>query len=126
MEAELKYQTSAAFAKEMDLLDPLKGYREKFHIPDSGNAESCIYLTGNSLGLQPKSTRTYIEQELNDWEKLGVKGHFEARNYWLDYHELLTSPVAKLTGAKNNEVITMNSLTVNLHLMLVSFYRPTA
>lgn len=126
MEAELKYQTSSAFAKEMDLLDPLKDYRGKFYIPDAGNADACIYLTGNSLGLQPKSTRSYIEQELKDWETLGVKGHFEAKNYWLDYHELLTSPLAKLTGARNSEVIAMNSLTVNLHLMLVSFYRPTA
>src|SRR4051812_885279 len=99
MELEQQYRTSSSFADEMDLTDPLKHFRDKFHIPPSKNEEPAIYLTGNSLGLQPKSTRAYIEQELSDWEKLGVEGHFHAKDNWLDYHELLTSQLANLAGA---------------------------
>jgi kynureninase len=82
-------------------------------------------MCGNSLGLQPKDVRDYIEQELNDWEALGVEGHFQAKNPWMPYHEFLTEPIARIVGAKALEVVTMNSLTVNLHLLMVSFYRPT-
>ncbi len=93
--------------------------------PKTANGEDCIYLCGHSLGLQPKKAKDYIEQELRDWADLGVEGHFRARNPWMPYHRLLTEQTAALVGAKPEEVVVMNSLTVNLHLMMVSFYRPT-
>jgi len=101
------------------------GYRDRFHIPRTANGTDSAYLCAHSLGLQPKSTRAYIEQELNDWELLGVEGHFRARHPWVEYNRLLTDQTARLVGAMPIEVVTMNSLTVNLHLMMVSFYRPT-
>jgi kynureninase len=109
----------------MDANDPLAKYRERFYIPKGKNGEDCIYFCGNSLGLQPKTVRAYVEQELKDWELLGVEGHFHAKHPWLPYHELLTEQTARLVGAKPIEVVVMNSLTMNLHLMMVSFYRPT-
>ncbi len=122
----MDYQNNLAYAKNLDIEDPLRLYRDKFYIPKQKNGKDHIYLCGNSLGLQPKSTRKYIEQELNDWEKLGVEGHFEAKNPWMSYHEILTDKMSKIVGAKANEVVVMNSLTVNLHLMMVSFYRPSS
>ena len=119
------YKTSASFAAEMDAHDSLKKFREMFYIPKQSNGEDAIYLTGNSLGLQPKSTGDYIEQELKDWETLGVEGHFKAKNPWMSYHEFLTEQMANVVGAKPIETVVMNSLTVNLHLLFVSFYRPT-
>ena len=110
----------------MDARDPLASYRERFFFPKTANGEDCVYLSGHSLGLQPKSAREYIEQELNDWAQLGVEGHFHARNPWMPYHRLLTGQTAELVGAQAGEVVVMNSLTVNLHLMMTSFYRPTA
>jgi kynureninase len=101
-------------------------YRDRFYIPRMADGAECAYLCGHSLGLQPKSVRAYIEQELKDWELLGVEGHFRARHPWVQYNKLLTDQTARLVGAKPIEVVTMNSLTVNLHLMMVSFYRPTA
>ena len=101
------------------------GYRDRFHIPRTANGTDSAYLCAHSLGLQPKSTRAYIEQELKDWELLGVEGHFRARHPWVEYNRLLTDQTARLVGAMPIEVVTMNSLTVNLHLMMVSFYRPT-
>lgn len=101
-------------------------YRDRFHIPKAPDGGGAAYLCGHSLGLQPKSTRDYIEQELKDWETLGVDGHFRARHPWVRYNELLAGPTARLVGALPVEVVTMNSLTVNLHLMMVSFYRPTS
>ena len=101
-------------------------YRDRFHIPRGADGRECAYLCGHSLGLQPKSVRASIEQELKDWELLGVDGHFRARHPWVQYNKLLTEQTARLVGAKPLEVVTMNSLTVNLHLMMVSFYRPTA
>ena len=101
-------------------------YRDRFHIPRAADGGECVYLCGHSLGLQPKSLRAYIEQELKDWELLGVDGHFRARHPWVQYGKLLTEQTARLVGAKPVEVVNMNSLTVNLHLMMVSFYRPTA
>ncbi len=109
----------------MDSSDPLRSYREKFYIPKNKNGEDVIYLAGNSLGLQPKSVRSYVEQELLDWEKIALAGHTEAKNPWLPYHEFLTDQTARLVGAKPEEVVNMNSLTTNLHLLFVSFYRPT-
>lgn len=119
------YQTNKAFALAMDARDPLAKYRARFHIPKTKNGDDCIYLCGNSLGLQPKTVRAYVEQELKDWELLGVEGHLQAKHPWLSYHELLTEQTARLVGAKPLEVVVMNSLTVNLHLLMVSFYRPT-
>ena len=122
----LKFQASVSYASEIDAQDSLKTFREKFYIPKQPNGEDVIYFTGNSLGLQPKTIRRYIEQELKDWETLGVEGHFAAKNPWLPYHEFLTGQMAKIVGAKPIETVVMNSLTVNLHLLMVSFYRPTS
>ena len=121
----LTYNTTLSFAKLEDELDQLSGYRDKFHIPKDKNGNELIYLCGNSLGLQPKTTKAYLEQELLDWANLGVEGHTHAKNPWLNYHELLTPNMAKLVGAKPIEVIVMNTLTANLHFMMVSFYKPT-
>lgn len=115
------------YAREMDQADPLRGYRERFHIPPGPDGEGeCVYLCGNSLGLQPRSTENALLQELADWRELGVEGHFKARNPWLPYHEFLTGSYARLVGGHPDEVVAMNTLTVNLHLMMVSFYRPSA
>ena len=111
-------------AKKMDDTDPLKNYREQFIIPQHHN-QDIIYFTGNSLGLQPKTTQDYLLQELNDWGKYGVEGHFLAKNPWLSYHETLTNKMAKIVGALPQETVMMNQLTVNLHLLMVSFYCPT-
>jgi kynureninase len=120
------YQSSLDYAKQQDTLDELSNYRNKFHIPKDKHGNELIYLCGNSLGLQPKSTKAYINQELEDWANLGVEGHTNAKNPWLPYHEFLTKNTAKLVGAKPIEVVTMNSLTANLHFMMVSFYKPTS
>lgn len=121
----MNYQNSLDFAKQLDERDPLKEVRNKFHIPKDNNGKDWLYFTGNSLGLQPKVTAVYIQQELKDWANLGVEGHFEAKNPWLHYHEYLTVNMAKIVGAKPKEVVVMNTLTTNLHLLMVSFYRPT-
>lgn len=112
-------------AAELDSKDNLKSFRSKFHIPKKADGSDVVYFAGNSLGLQPKSVREYVEQELKDWEIYGVEGHFAAKHPWLPYHEYLTKKTARIIGAKPVEVVNMNSLTVNLHLMMVSFYRPT-
>ena len=111
------------FAQTMDQQDPLNGYREKFYLPQK-NGKDVIYFCGNSLGLQPKSTRAYIEQELKDWETLGVEGHLHAKNPWYYYHHFLQKQTASIVGAQPDEVVVMNSLTVNLNLLMISFYRP--
>ena len=116
---------SSKFAEEMDQNDPMRRFRSKFHLPIKKNGEPYVYLCGNSLGLQPRSTREAIEQELKDWENYGVEGHFHAKNPWMPYHEFLTNAMANLVGAKPLEVVVMNTLSVNLHLMMVSFYQPT-
>ena len=120
------YQSNEQFAREMDARDPLAHFRDRFHIPKVPNGEECIYLCGHSLGLQPKSVPAYLQQELRDWAELGVEGHFRGKNPWFTYHRLLTEQTAQLVGAESSEVVVMNSLTVNLHLMMTSFYRPTA
>jgi kynureninase len=119
-----EFQAGETFAKVLDENDPLKELRKRFLFPQRAG-EDCVYLCGHSLGLQPKTAAAYIEQELKDWAELGVEGHFRARNPWMPYHRLLTEQTAELVGAKPIEVVVMNSLTVNLHLMMVSFYRPT-
>jgi kynureninase len=111
-------------ALELDAADPLPARRAEFCVPPFGSGEAA-YLAGNSLGLQPKALRTRIRAELDDWARLGVEGHTQARRPWLPYHELLREPAARLVGALPPEVVAMNSLTVNLHLLMVSFYRPT-
>ncbi|MDO9000869.1 MAG: kynureninase [Bacteroidota bacterium] len=118
------FENNNAFAQKLDKEDKLKLYREKFFIPQH-NGTDTVYFTGNSLGLQPKTTQSYLQQELNDWATFGVEGHFLAKNPWLSYHELLTNKMAKLVGALPIETVMMNQLTVNLHLLMVSFYRPT-
>lgn len=121
----MTYQATLEFAQELDNNDSLSKYREQFHIPKDKNGNPWIYLCGNSLGLQPKITQNYIQQELNDWANLGVEGHFEAKNPWMPYHEYLTNSMATIVGAKPIEVVIMNTLTTNLHLLMVSFYKPT-
>lgn len=113
------------YANTQDKADELAAYRDQFHIPKDAAGNELIYFTGNSLGLQPKSTKSYIDQELKDWAELGVEGHTQGKNPWLHYHEFLTKNMAKIVGAKPIEVIVMNTLTANLHFMMVSFYKPT-
>lgn len=124
--ADEAFEPGRDFAVALDRGDPLGRFRDEFHIPRRTNdGEEEIYFAGNSLGLLPKRTARYVEEELNKWERLAVKAHFSGPNPWMPYHELLASPMARLMGASPAEVVTMNSLTVNLHLMMASFYRPT-
>jgi kynureninase len=116
---------SLEHAKKMDQNDPLKNIRKEFAIPIQDNGEEEIYLCGNSLGLQPKLADQYVNDELEQWRKLGVKGHFSGDYPWMPYHEFLSQGFAELVGAKTSEVVSMNTLTANLHFMMVSFYRPT-
>ena len=120
----MNYQNNISFAQQQDQQDELKKYRNQFYIP-SVNGKEAIYFCGNSLGLQPKSTEKYILQELEDWKNLGVEGHFHGKNPWFHYHKFLNEKEAKIVGAKPSEVVLMNSLTTNLHLLMVSFYQPT-
>ncbi len=120
----LNYESTLEFARQQDAADPLKAYRDQFHFPSLGTDE-LVYFTGHSLGLQPKSVRSAVELELDEWAKYGVEGHFHSTNPWYSYHELLTPPMAKIVGAQESEVVCMNSLTTNIHLLFVSFYRPT-
>ena len=121
----MNYENSLNFAQKMDADDPLKAYRERFHIPKI-DGKDVHYFVGNSLGLQPKTARSFIEQEMSDWENFAVEGHFkDAKRPWMHYHKFLKDALAKLVGAKPIEVVSMNQLTINLHLLMVSFYRPT-
>ena len=119
----MNFESSLSFAKKMDEQDPLKGFREKFLFPDFHKNE-VIYFTGNSLGLQPVTTREMILEELDDWGKFGVEGHFMSRRPWYSYHEQLTELSAYVVGAKPIETVVMHSLTTNIHLLMVSFYQP--
>ena len=115
-------------ARRLDAADPLKEMRNQFHIPThevGGRSEEDVYFVGNSLGLMPRRVDEYLQVELEKWKSLGVRGHFEGEQPWVSYHELLAQPMANLVGAKVDEVITKNTLTVNLHLMMATFYRPT-
>jgi kynureninase len=118
--------TSLDYARNLDEKDPLASFRHEFHLPKDQNGRDKVYLCGNSLGLQPKRTKSYIEQELSDWATLGVEGHIHAYRPWMPYHEFLTEQMASLVGAKPEEVVVMNGLTVNVHLLMVSFYRPNS
>lgn len=119
------HKLSLEYAIQQDQNDALASYRNQFYIPKDKNGKDWLYFTGNSLGLQPKSTQKYIQQELDDWANFAVEGHFEAKNPWMPYHEYLTESMAKIVGAKPIEVVIMNTLTTNLHLLMVSFYQPT-
>jgi len=121
----ISYQAGAEFAGQMDAADPLAHIRNRFFFPKDKRGKECLYLCGHSLGLQPKSVKSYLDQELKDWAELGVDGHFHGKNPWMPYHRLLRDQTAELVGATRSEVVVMNSLTVNLHLMMASFYRPT-
>jgi kynureninase len=118
------HQNSIDFARQLDAEDPLKDFRAKFYIPIV-NGRECIYFTGNSLGLQPKTTQDYVLDELEDWASFGVEGHFHARQPWFSYHEVFPPLLSAIVGAEPEEIVVMNQLTVNLHLMMASFYRPT-
>lgn len=120
------FEASLDFARALDEADDLRGFRDYFNFPVDKDGRRNIYLCGNSLGLQPKLAVQYVEEELAEWADRGVDGHFTGRRPWLPYHREATKGLAYLTGAQDDEVIAMNSLTVNLHLMLVTFYRPTA
>ena len=115
-----------AQANALDRDDPLRGFRDEFHLPVGADGLPLVYLVGNSLGLMPKAVRGLVDQELEDWARLGVEGHLEARTPWYSYHEQFRDAAARVVGALPGEVVMMNSLTVNLHLMLASFYRPAA
>ena len=119
------FENSLEYAQKQDVQDPLSSFRNKFHLPKDKNGNELVYLCGNSLGLQPKITSHYINEVLADWAHLGVEGHTEAKHPWVPYHEFLTDNMAEIVGAKPSEVVVMNTLTINLHLMMVSFYRPT-
>lgn len=121
---DVQYEPTREFASSQDEADPLRAYRDRFCFPSLGTPE-IVYFTGHSLGLQPKSVQAAVEQELGVWAKFGVEGHFRATNPWYSYHERLTPPMAKIVGARESEVVCMNSLTTNLHLLFVTFYRPT-
>jgi kynureninase len=112
-------------AAKLDAKDPLKKFRKEFVFPKSRYGKKPLYFAGHSLGLMPKKAPVYVSEELKAWGKYGVEGHFEGKYPWLPYHENITASFARLVGAKDSEVVAMNTLTVNLHLMMVSFYRPT-
>jgi len=113
------------FALQLDRDDPLRGFRERFCLPAGKDGKPLIYFAGNSLGLMPKGVPAVIEQELDDWARLGVDAHLEGKTPWYTYHETVREPIARIVGARPNEVICMNSLTVNIHLMMATFYQPT-
>ena len=119
----MKYQNNLEFAKQLDAKDPLRQFRDKFFIPQH-NGKDSVYFTGNSLGLQPKTAAAYVQQELDDWARLGVEGHFAAKNPWVSYHELFPRQLSGLAGARPVEVVAMNQLTVNLHLLMASHQTP--
>ncbi len=121
----MTFENSLAFAQQLDAQDQLSHYQNEFYFPQV-NGKNVIYFTGNSLGLQPKRAKTYVDEVMNDWANLAVEGHFYAEKPWWDYHERFANPLSKLVGALPSEVTVMNTLTVNLHLLMVSFYRPTA
>ncbi len=120
----MNFQNTLEFAKQLDSQDELSKYRNEFIFPQH-NGENVIYFTGNSLGLQPKIAKKYVDEVMNDWANMAVEGHFYAEKPWWDYHERFAEPLSKIVGAKPSEVTVMNTLTVNLHLLMVSFYRPT-
>lgn len=120
----MAFENSLDYAQNLDEQDPLKSIRNEFYLPKHAGKD-CLYFTGNSLGLQPKATATYIQEELELWQNRGVEGHFEGNRPWFYYHKFAKNTLASLVGAQPDEVVAMNSLTTNLHLLMVSFYQPT-
>src|SRR6185295_2958105 len=120
----MNYEDNLHFAQEMDDKDPLKSFRDKFYIPII-NGKEAKYFAGNSLGLQPKATQDYILKELENWANFGVEGYFLMKDPWYSYHDFFPEKLSKILGCKPNEVVVMNQLTVNLHLMMIAFYQPT-
>jgi kynureninase len=121
----MNYSANEDFALQQDREDSLGEFRKRFHLPLGTDGQPLIYFVGNSLGLMPRATRALVDQELDDWARLAVDSHFDAATPWYSYHETLREPAARLVGAQPNEVVCMNSLTVNLHFMMATFYRPT-
>lgn len=119
----MEFQNNLEWARQLDQQDTLRSFRDRFYIP-LVNGKECIYFTGNSLGLQPRTTQDYVLNELEDWASFGVEGHFHARNPWMPYHEIFPRQLSAIVGCRENEVVVMNQLTVNLHLLMVTFYRP--
>jgi kynureninase len=119
----MMFENTLEYARQLDGEDPLKGFREKFYIPIFHGKE-CIYFTGNSLGLQPKTAQEYVLNDLEDWANYGVEGHVHARKPWIKYHEMFPGKIAPLLGALEEEVVVMNQLTINLHLLMITFYQP--
>lgn len=120
----MKHSNILEYAQDLDRKDELNQFRKKFHFPQF-NEKDVLYFCGNSLGLQPKNVKDYVMQELEDWAQHGVEGHFKAKKAWFSYHEFLSESAAQIVGALPSEVVVMNQLTLNLHLLMVSFYRPT-
>jgi kynureninase len=120
----MTFENTKEFARQLDSEDKLNKYRDEFIFPKV-NGKKVIYFTGNSLGLQPKRTKAYVDEVMDDWANLAVEGHFYAEKPWWDYHERFAKPLGKIMGALPSEITVMNTLTVNLHLLMVSFYRPT-
>lgn len=121
----MQFENSRAFARKIDTADPLRNFRERFHLPYF-QGKPAIYFSGNSLGLQPTSARTFVDEELQDWATLGVEGHLHARRPWIEYHHFAKDALAHIVGARPIEVVAMNHLTVNIHLLLISFFQPTS
>ena len=121
----MHYEDNRAFACAQDKIDPLRAFREKFNFPLSRDGRAPVYLCGNSLGLQPQLAVQFVEEELQNWKDFAVDGHFHSDHPWISYHRRCVSGFAALTGALESEVVAMNTLTVNLHLLMASFYRPT-
>ncbi len=120
-----QFEGNREFARSLDQGDPLREFRDRFYFPVNEADKPKIYFCGNSLGLQPKSVKEHLEIELEDWQKMGVDGHFQGTNPWFHYHKFFVDSLCRLTGANEHEVVAMNTLSVNLHLMMVSFYQPT-
>ena len=120
----MNYEATREFAQKLDQADPLGSWRDQFRLPLAKDGRDCVYFCGNSLGLQPKRAARFVEEELDSWARHGINGHFTGTRPWLSYHRYATKALAELTGARSDEVIAMNTLTVNLHLLMASFYRP--
>src|SRR4029453_4028203 len=121
----MHFSAEENFARQLDAEDPLSQFRERFHLPLGKDGKPVIYFAGNSLGLMPKGARAIVEEELDNWAKFGVEAHHATGTPWYSYHETLRGPTARLVSAQPREVICMNSLTVNIHLMMATFFRPT-
>jgi len=121
----MQFQNTLSFAQQLDQEDELAVYRKEFIFPQH-QGKDVIYFTGNSLGLQPKSAQKYVQDVMDDWANLAVEGHFYAEKPWWDYHERFAEPLSKIVGALPSEITVMNTLTINLHLLMVSFYKPTS